>query len=128
MNAQAPEMLERDQPKAESSPPFSSCDLFEAFLRPDHGLELAIATAENFLCGLPGSNLHRGLYITKAEANRLLSNAPGSLAWPSVSSSADETASAQAVENRLWRLTRVFGLFFRSISEPHKECCPCGGL
>jgi len=111
MNAQAPEMAGLDQPKAEGSSTPSLCGLFEVFQRLDRRLEQAIAAAEKVFGAPPGSDSYRGLYITRAEANRLLSGEPGSMAWPSTSSLADDTASDQNVQNpRLSSLSRAFGL------------------
>ena len=111
MNAETPETAGPSQHKVEGSSTPSLCGLFEAFQRLDHRLEQAIPAAEKVFGAPVGSEPYRGLYITRDEANRLLRQEPGSLAFPSTNEVDLDTEAARLDEgSRLSCLSRAFGL------------------
>ncbi len=99
------------QPKALGTSTALLCGLFEAFRRLDHRLERAIGAAEKMFGAPAGSDSYRGLYITRDEANRLLRQEPGSLAFPSAGEEELGTEAARLKEgSQLSCLNRAFGL------------------
>lgn len=103
-------MAERTPPETAESTAPGLCGLFQAFRRLDERLEQAMTAAEKAFSAPPGSDSYRGLYITREDANRLLGQEPGALAWPGVTDSEQENGTRTEDEGRLSWLRRVFDL------------------